>query len=197
MKVCIAVCWAFVFCYWLMNLWTVQDLELTKRELQAARLELKALREQNDYKDRLIAVSGIRSICCMYCVVTWYSQYWYLNVWKYCILRHMRLSLCSVLLCFQPSPRHNFIFCWTIGGLCYHQWFCNKFCFSIVLFKKKKSEWKLSQGQKVGGSRSFHNVARSAEASLVDWSCDNLFILAPADSLWKSCWIGFVCFLVH
>ena len=45
-----------------MSLWIVQDLELTKRELQAARLELKALREQSDYKDRLIAVSGIPSI---------------------------------------------------------------------------------------------------------------------------------------
>ena len=54
--------WAFVLCWWLMSLWIVQDLELTKRELQAARLELKALREQSDYKDRLIAVSGIPSI---------------------------------------------------------------------------------------------------------------------------------------
>lgn len=36
-----------------------RNLELTKRELQAAQLELKALREQNDYKDRLIAESGL------------------------------------------------------------------------------------------------------------------------------------------
>ncbi|KAK7109933.1 leucine-rich repeat flightless-interacting protein 2-like isoform X2 [Littorina saxatilis] len=36
-----------------------RDLELTKRELQAVKLELKGLREQNDYKDRLIAESGL------------------------------------------------------------------------------------------------------------------------------------------
>ena len=32
---------------------------MTKKDLQAAQLELKALKEQNDYKDRLIAVSGL------------------------------------------------------------------------------------------------------------------------------------------
>ncbi|XP_076434641.1 leucine-rich repeat flightless-interacting protein 2-like [Babylonia areolata] len=36
-----------------------RDCELTKRELQAAQLELKGLREQNDYKDRLISESGM------------------------------------------------------------------------------------------------------------------------------------------
>ena len=30
---------------------------MTKRELQAAQLELKGLREQNEHKDRLISVS--------------------------------------------------------------------------------------------------------------------------------------------
>lgn len=36
-----------------------RDLEMKKRELQAAEVELKALREANDYKDRLIAESGL------------------------------------------------------------------------------------------------------------------------------------------
>lgn len=36
-----------------------RDCELTKRELKAAQLELKGLREQNDYKDRLISESGL------------------------------------------------------------------------------------------------------------------------------------------
>ncbi|KAL8586026.1 hypothetical protein ACOMHN_045412 [Nucella lapillus] len=36
-----------------------RDCQMTKRELQAAQLEVKGLREQNDYKDRLISESGL------------------------------------------------------------------------------------------------------------------------------------------
>ncbi|KAL8600596.1 hypothetical protein ACOMHN_062467 [Nucella lapillus] len=36
-----------------------RDLEMTKRELKAAQLEVKGLRDQNDYKDRLITESGL------------------------------------------------------------------------------------------------------------------------------------------
>lgn len=37
---------------------------MKKRELKAAEVELKALREANDYKDRLIAVS--KNLTCLF-----------------------------------------------------------------------------------------------------------------------------------